>query len=87
MNFSPEERAELIAALSRTAEMVGLPLDALDVVLLSRLSEEHGDDAKRGERHSAEHQEAFEHHAGWRRKRHGAYTARPSIVTHRKLHP
>ena len=29
MSFSEEERAELIAALSRTAEMVGLLLDAL----------------------------------------------------------
>ena len=29
MTFSDEERAELIAALSRTAEMVGLLLDAV----------------------------------------------------------
>ena len=35
MSFSDEERAELIAALSRTAEMVGLLLDALDVLLVS----------------------------------------------------
>jgi hypothetical protein len=33
--FTDEERAELIAALSRTAEMVGLLLDALDVLLVS----------------------------------------------------
>jgi len=62
--------------------MVGLLLDALDVLLLSRLSEEHGDDAKRDERHSGEHQEPFEHYAARKRRRHGAYTARPSIVTH-----
>ena len=35
MSFSDEERIELIAALSRTAEMVGLSLDALDVLLAS----------------------------------------------------
>jgi hypothetical protein len=31
--FPDEERADLIAALSRTAEMVGMLLDALDVTL------------------------------------------------------
>jgi hypothetical protein len=71
VSFSDEERAELIAALSRTAEMVGLLLDALDVLMLSRLSEEHGDDTKRDERHSAEHHEPFEHHAAKWRKSHG----------------
>ena len=35
MSFTDEERAELIAALSRTAEMVGLLLHALDVLLVS----------------------------------------------------
>jgi len=35
VSFSDEERAELIAALSRTAQMVGLLLDALDVLLVS----------------------------------------------------
>jgi hypothetical protein len=35
VSFSDEERAELIVALSRTAEMVGLLLDALDVLLVS----------------------------------------------------
>ena len=35
MSFTDEERAELIAALSRTAEMVGPLLDALDVLLVS----------------------------------------------------
>jgi hypothetical protein len=35
MTFSTEERAELIGALSRTADMVGLLLDALDVLLVS----------------------------------------------------
>ena len=38
MSFSDEERAELIAALSRTAEMVGLLLDALDVLLASSVA-------------------------------------------------
>jgi hypothetical protein len=33
--FPDEERADLIAALSRTAEMMGLLLDALDVLLVS----------------------------------------------------
>jgi hypothetical protein len=79
--LTDEERAELIAALSRTAEMVGLLLDALDVLLLSRLSEEDCDDTKRDKRHSAEHHEPFEHNAVRERKRHGmaAYNARPSI--------
>ena len=40
VSFSNEERAELIAALSKTADMVGLLLNALEVRLLSRLSEE-----------------------------------------------
>jgi hypothetical protein len=35
VTFADEERAELIAALSRTAEMVGLLLDALDVLFVS----------------------------------------------------
>jgi hypothetical protein len=35
VNFSTEERAELIAALSGTAEMVGLLLDTPDVLLVS----------------------------------------------------
>ena len=34
MTFSTEERAELIGALGRTTEMVGLLLDALDVLLV-----------------------------------------------------
>ena len=38
MSFTAEECAELIAALSRTAEMVGLLLDALDVLLASSLA-------------------------------------------------
>jgi hypothetical protein len=38
VSFSDEERAELIAALSRTAEMVGLLLDALDVLLVSHVA-------------------------------------------------
>ena len=48
------------------------------------LSEEHSDDAKRDERHSAEHQEPFDHNAVRERKRHGlaGYCARPSTVTH-----
>ena len=46
-----------------------LAYNALDVP--SRLSEEHGDDAKRDERHSAEHHEPFEHHAAKWRKSHG----------------
>ena len=41
MSFNDEERAELIAALSHTTEMVGLLLDALDFRLLLRLSEDH----------------------------------------------
>jgi hypothetical protein len=32
VNFSDEERAELIAALSRTADMVAGLLDALDIL-------------------------------------------------------
>ena len=33
MSFTEEERADLIAALSKTVEMVGLLLDALDVLM------------------------------------------------------
>ena len=36
MTFSDDERAELIAARSRTADMVGLLLDGLDVLPVSR---------------------------------------------------
>jgi len=35
VSFSDEERAELIAALTKTAEMVGLLLDALDTLLVA----------------------------------------------------
>ena len=59
-------------------------LDARDVRLLSRLSEEHGGDADRDERHTAEHHQPFEHHVAWRREEHGGlYGARPSSVTQR----
>jgi hypothetical protein len=71
VSYTDEERAELIAALSRTAQDGGLLLDALDVRLLSRLSDEQGGDADRDERDSAKHHEPFEHDAARRRKRHG----------------
>jgi hypothetical protein len=35
VSFSDEERAELIAALTKTAEMVGVLLDALDMLLVA----------------------------------------------------
>ena len=38
--FTDGERADLIAALSKTAEMVGLLLDALDVLLASYVAGE-----------------------------------------------
>jgi hypothetical protein len=55
MNFSPEERAELIAALGRTAEMVGLLLDALDVLLVSYVAGQQpsAGDVERPTEHSA----------------------------------
>ena len=60
MSFSDEERAELIAALSRTAEMVGLLLDALDVLLVSYVA---------GQQPSAGDLERLtEHSALWRQQ-------------------
>jgi hypothetical protein len=55
MTFSSEERAELIAALSRTAEMVGLLLDALDVLLVSYVAGQQpsAGDVERLTEHSA----------------------------------
>ena len=55
MSFSDEERAELIAALSRTAELVGLLLDALDVLLVSYVAGEQpsAGDIERLTEHSA----------------------------------
>ena len=55
VNFSDEERAELIAALSRTAEMVGLLLDALDVLLVSYVAGQQpsAGDVERLTEHSA----------------------------------
>jgi hypothetical protein len=60
MSFSDDERAELIAALSRTAEMVGLLLDALDVLLVSYVA---------GQQPSAADVERLtEHSALWRQQ-------------------
>ena len=55
MSFNDEERAELIAALSRTAEMVGLLLDALDVLLVSYVAGQQpsAGDVERLTEHSA----------------------------------
>jgi hypothetical protein len=60
VTFSDEERPELIAALSRTAEMVGLLLDALDVLLVSYVG---------GQQPSASDVERLtEHSALWRQQ-------------------
>ena len=55
MTFTDEERAELIAALSRTAEMVGLLLDAPDVLLVSYIAGQQpsAGDVERLTEHSA----------------------------------
>ena len=55
MSFSDEERAELLAALSRTAEMVGLLLDALDVLPVSYVAGQQpsAGDVERLTEHSA----------------------------------
>jgi hypothetical protein len=52
--FTDEERADLIAALSRTAEMMGL-LDALDVLLVSYVAGQQpsAGDVERLTEHSA----------------------------------
>jgi hypothetical protein len=64
-----KDTRELIRRTKSHRRDGGLLLDARDVRLLSRLSEEHGGDADRDER---------------RRKEHGGlYGARPSSVTHR----
>ena len=60
MNFSDEERAELISALSRTADMVAGLLDALDVM---RVSLEAGRQPTEGDL-----QRLREHSALWRRQ-------------------
>ena len=60
MTFTDEERAELIAALSRTAEMVADLLDALDIL---RLSLEAGRQPTEGDL-----QRVREHSALWRRQ-------------------
>jgi hypothetical protein len=58
--FWSDERAELIAALSRTAEMVGLLLDALDVLLVSYAA---------GQQPSAgDVEQLTEHSAVWRQQ-------------------
>ena len=55
MSFSDEERAELLAALSRTADMVGLLLDALDVLPVSYVAGQQpsAGDVERLTEHSA----------------------------------
>ena len=55
MSFTDEERAELVAALSRTAEMVGLLLDALDMLLVSYVAGQQpsAGDVERLTEHSA----------------------------------
>jgi hypothetical protein len=55
VTVSDEERAELITALSRTAEMVGLLLDALDVPLVSYVAwqQPSAGDVERLTEHSA----------------------------------
>ena len=55
MSVSDEERAELIAALSRNADMVGLLLDALDVLLVSYVAGQQpsAGDVERLTEHSA----------------------------------
>lgn len=55
MTFTDEERAELIAALSRTADMVAGLLDALDIlrVALEAGRQPTGGDLERLREHSA----------------------------------
>jgi hypothetical protein len=55
VSFSDEERAELLAALSRTADMVGLLLDALDVLPVSYVAGQQpsAGDVERLTEHSA----------------------------------
>ena len=60
MSFSDEERAELIAALSRTADMVAALLDALDIL---RVAFEAGRQPTEGDL-----QRLREHSALWRRQ-------------------
>jgi hypothetical protein len=62
VSFSDEERAELIAALSRTAEMVGLLLDALDVLLVSYVAGQQpsAGDVERLTEHSAQWRQQLE---------------------------
>ena len=60
MSFSDEERAELIGALSRTADMVGGLLDALDIL---RVALEAGRQPTEGDL-----ERLREHSALWRRQ-------------------
>ena len=60
MSFTDEERAELIAALSRTADMVARLLDALDVL---RVGLETGHQPTEGDL-----ERPREHSALWRRQ-------------------
>jgi hypothetical protein len=55
VSFSDEERAELIAALTKTAEMVGLLLDALDTLLVAYVAGQQptAADVERLQDHSA----------------------------------
>jgi hypothetical protein len=55
VGFTDGERAELIGALSNTSEMVGLLLDALDVLLVSSVAGQQpsADDIERLTEHSA----------------------------------
>ena len=78
MSFSDEERAELIAALSRTADMVGLLLDALDVLLVSYVA---------GQQPSAGDVERLtEHSALWRQQLEKLRTVK-SLFSHMQLEP
>jgi hypothetical protein len=54
VSFTDEERADLIAALSKTAEMLGLLLDATDVLLAAYGAgrQPHAGDIERLREHS-----------------------------------